>query len=471
MIAESKSNQTIAEQSPHCVHVVGIGRTGAGYVDGLLRTGELEDMLMNPRVRVAALVVDIGNKDLMRAEGYADALKSRLEEQGIPPQNFHFQSVSLDIPERDDLISALKNIPDVSDVWLGKDCEMPSLGGHLPRAVAKAIYDKDYYDKAGVLNEALTNFADHFKTLELPSRVMVCFNLAGGTGSGIAVDLARHLAYDKLEGKIPVIGVGQLPHSGDGDSPASLYASLNELSYMSDDAKNADVTNGMGEGYGNPFKAGFFVTNPEHSWQRLTTYTDTGIPAVRNQFRQEVTNKFTQDSFMRFALRDSGSALTQALQSAESGWIYYNLAKFTHPGVQVLPGEPLSKWRKVIDQWIDHLDDFSGLKKEFRTHSVDIHVHVPRELGFDHVNDKLRQRMTDSFLSPGSESNIAITDHEFFDHLTSYADITLPGLAQGDLDRYWQAHESYNNLDKKAQKLCHSWLLEKGVVLSGVEAS
>ena len=79
--------------------------------------------------------------------------------------------------------------------------------------------------------------------------------------------------------------------------------------------------------------------------------------------------------------------------------------------------------------------------------------------------------MTDSFLSPGSESNIAITDHEFFDHLTSYADITLPGLAQSDLDRFWQAHESYNKLDKKAQKMCHSWLLEKGVVLSGVEAS
>ena len=76
---------------------------------------------------------------------------------------------------------------------------------------------------------------------------MVCFNLAGGTGSGIAVDLARHLAYEKLGGKIPVIGVGQLPHSGDGDSPASLYASLNELSCMSDDANNADVTNGMGE--------------------------------------------------------------------------------------------------------------------------------------------------------------------------------------------------------------------------------
>jgi hypothetical protein len=194
---------------------------------------------------------------------------------------------------------------------------------------------------------------------------------------------------------------------------------------MSNDARNADVTKGMGDQYGNPFKGGFFVVNPEHSWQRLTSYTDTGVKGVRDRFRQEVTNKFTQDSFMRFALRDSDGALSQVLASAEEGgWIYYNLAKFTHPGVQVLPGEPISKWRKVIDQWIDHLDDFSRLKKEFRTHSADIHLHVPRELGFEHINNKMKQRMADSFLSKGHESDVQITEHEFFDHLTSYA---IPG--------------------------------------------
>ena len=117
-MAGSKSNDTTAEQTPHCVHVVGIGRTGAGYVDGLLRTGELEDILMNPEARVAALVVDVGKKDLIRAEDYADALKTRLAEQGIPPQNFQFQSISLDVPERDELIASLKNIPDAGEAWL-----------------------------------------------------------------------------------------------------------------------------------------------------------------------------------------------------------------------------------------------------------------------------------------------------------------------------------------------------------------
>ena len=42
-------------QSPHCIHVVGIGRTGAAYVEALLRTGEIEDQLLDPRATFAAL--------------------------------------------------------------------------------------------------------------------------------------------------------------------------------------------------------------------------------------------------------------------------------------------------------------------------------------------------------------------------------------------------------------------------------
>ena len=384
-----------SNESPYCLHVVGIGRSGAGYVDGLLRTGELEDILMNPEARVAALVVDVGDQDLSRAEGYADALKTRLEELGVPPGNFHFQSVSLGGAEA---------------------------GSHLSRAAAREIYNGDYNDETGSMNAALNDFAEHIGQTELPSRIMVCFNLAGGTGSGMAVDLASHLANDKLGGSGTIIGVGQLPHSGDGDVPTTLQENLQELDGLAGDA--------------NPFNGGFFVANTEHSWQRLTSYTQTGEAAIRNRIRQEVTNKFTQDSFMRFAVRDDGKALSRVLASAaEGGWIYYNLAKFTHPGVQVLPGEPLSKWRRVIDQWIDHLDDFSGVGKDFRSHCADVHLHAPREVGFDHISAKLQQRLADSFLSEGNESNVTIDCHEFFDHLTSYADICLPGLSASNLNQ------------------------------------
>ena len=448
-MTDANSNISASKPEPYSLSVVGIGRTGAGYVDGLLRTGEIEDVLMDPRARVAALVIDVGDSDLQRVDGYAAGLKQRLEEQGVAPENFHYQSISLDMPERDELIASLDKMADGKS-WLPKDIKLPEAGSHLSRAVAKAIYYKAYNDEPRILDVALTNFANHAEQSELPARIMVCFNLAGGTGSGMAIDLTRQLSSDKLTKKIPVIGVGQLPHSGDGDAPASLFASLNELDAM---------TKGNGK-QDNPFTGGFFVVNTEHSWQRLTSYTDTGLKAVRDRFRQEVTNKFSQDCFMRFAVRDSGAALTHALRAADESnkagkWMLFNLAKFTHPGVQVLPGEPLSKWHKVIDQWIDHLDDFSGLRKDFRSNHADVHVHVPREIGFDRIDQKMEQRMKDSFLT-AKDSSIQIENHEFFDHLTSYADIVLSGLVSTDLDRYSNAQAAYNKLNKGEQKMCHS---------------
>lgn len=452
-MADSNSQDTAAPEGPRCLHVVGVGRSGAGFVDGLLRTGEVEDLLRNPRARVAALVIDVGGDDLLRAEGYADALRERMEEHGIPDEHFHFQSVALDVPD--------------------------GAGEHLPRAEAKAIYSKSYHDEPRVLDEALSNFAAHVKQTELPSRVMVCFNLAGGTGSGMAVDLSRHLANDKLGGEVPVIGVGQMPHSGDGDAPASLYASLNEFACITDDAKNADATKGDGEGYGNPFTGGFFVVNTEHSWQRLTSYTATGVPAIRDRIRQEVVNKFAQDSFMRFAMRDIDGALNQALSSAglmgaagttvagqPRSWVLFNLAKFTHPGVQVLPGEAISKWHSVTDQWVDYLDRYSGLDEKFRADNAVVHVHAPRTIGFERLDAKLKQKLADEFLKSGNASDIQMANHEFFDHLTAYADIVLPGLAHSDLTPYWEAHKAYEKLGAEEKKMCHSWLLERDVVLS-----
>ena len=151
-------------------------------------------------------------------------------------------------------------------------------------------------------------------------------------------------------------------------------------------------------------------------------------------------------------------------------WVLYNLAKFTHPGVQVLPGEAISKWHNVIDQWVDHLDKFSGLSKDFRAESAVVHVHAPREIGFDRLDAKLEQKLADSFLKSGKKSSVQIANHEFFDHLTSYADIVLPGLAQSDLDSYWEAQKAYDKLGAEQKKMCHSWLLERGVVLSAPEA-
>ena len=72
-------------QAPHCMHVVGVGRTGAGYVEALLRTGEIEDLLQDPRARFAALVVDIGDQDMEVVRDYASSFYKRLESRVFRP--------------------------------------------------------------------------------------------------------------------------------------------------------------------------------------------------------------------------------------------------------------------------------------------------------------------------------------------------------------------------------------------------
>lgn len=491
-MALSMYHSATGEQSPHCLHVVGIGRTGAGYVDGLLRTGAIEDLLEDPRARFAALVVDIGQDDLRQVEDYAASFSERLEERGIPRERFHFQSVALDVPERDDLFGTLRRMREFLKLeypryywnpnyepWLPSSIKLPETGDHMPRAVAKAIYAKAYYDGDRPLEKALTAFAEHIEGAEIPSLAMVCFSLNGGTGSGIAMDLSRHLSSIKFGRRIPVIGVGQLPSSGDGDVGPNLFPTLNEIDCMLDDDKNAGVTAVWGDLYRSPFTGGFLAVNLEHSWQRLTSYTKTGEPALRDRIRQEVVNKFAQDSFMRFAASDSSRVLFRALRPAgftgaphetvsgkSRNWTLYNLAKFTHPGVQVLPGEPISKWHKVMEQWVDHLDDFSGVNKDFRTDYAELHVHAPREIGFDRINAKLKSKMAESFLIPGDDATITLANHEFFDHLTSYADILLPGMAKTDLDVFWKSRDEYDKLDWEAKVLQHSWLLDLGVLMS-----
>lgn len=491
-MALSMYHSATGQQSPHCINILGIGRTGAGYVEAMLRTGEIEDVLEDPRGRFAALVVDIGGQDLKAAEDYAAGLRERMTSRGIPQDRFYFNSVALDVPERDDLFNSLRRMREFLKLeypryywnpnyepWLPSNIELPKNGDHIDRAVAKAIYAKAYYDGDRPMEKALTEYVNFMDQAEIPNMLMVATSLAGGTGSGIIVDLARHVSSVKLGRRIPVIGIGQLPSSLEGPVGPNLFPVLNEIDCMLDDDKNAGVTAVWGDLYRSPFTGGFLVIGTEHSAQRLSKYTDAGNPETRHRISQEVTYKFAQDSVARWAASDYGRTLFRALRPAgftgaphetisgkSRNWTYYNLSKFSHPGVQVLPGEALSKWNSVMAEWVEHIDDYSGIKKEFKTDWAEIHVHAPREIGFDKITPILEKKIRSSFLLPGDDSNTHVENHEFFDHLTSYADIILPGVAKTDFDCFWESRDEYDKLDWEGKLLQHSWLLDLGVLMS-----
>ena len=159
---------------------------------------------------------------------------------------------------------------------------------------------------------------------------------------------------------------------------------------------------------------------------------------MRQGFKQMVTNRFVADSFMRFAMMDYGRVLFRALRPAgftgaphetlsskARNWTLFDVAKLTHPGVQVLPGEAGSKWQSVIAQWIDFIPKYSGLKDGFKTDYAEVHVHASRDMGFENIEKGVKEVLSKNYLLAG-DSTYQTYSHEFFDALTSYANIILP---------------------------------------------
>jgi hypothetical protein len=481
-------------QAPHCMHVVGIGRTGAAYVEALLRTGEIEDQLQDPRATFSVLVVDIGDQDMGLAQDYASAFIKRLESRGIPTDRFLFQAVPLPVPSKESFFEGMNRTREFLKLeypryywnpnyesYVPKSYVLPAAGQHFPRAVAKGIYANAYYADERPLDLALRKFVGQIDRAGLPSMVTVCFSLAGGTGSGMVVDLARHLSNIKLGRRIPVIGVGQLPHTGDPDTyrnAPGLYTALNEIDCMIDEDKNAGVIAVWGDLYRNPFTGGFFVVNPEQSWQRLSSYTETGEAKIRQGFKEMVTNRFVADSFMRFVVSDNGRNLFRALRPAgmtgaphetvsskSRSWTMFDVAKLTHPGVQVLPGEAPSKWETVIEQWVSFIPKYDGLKDEFRTDYAEVLIYGSRNMSPEKMVDSFKALMTKHYLLD-AESTLQISTGEFFDALTSYADVILAGVAKTDLLAFWDSQKNYEQLTWEEKLNEHAWLLDIGPMLS-----
>ena len=426
-----------SRNDPHSIHVIGIGRTGAVYVEALLRTGEIEDSLTRNRTTFAALLVDIGDDDVQVANDYARSFKARLAARKVAGEKFHHESVALAVA---DAAAFAKNLDAVRPLYtaaggeellreLPKSFHMPKPGEHTPRAIAKAVAAFGCYLADKPLAGALQRFADQVKRASHKSTVLVAFSLAGGTGSGMAFDIARELGKFGLGDSVQIVGVGQLSHSGDGDYENSVAQTM-----TIDDLDRA----ASGAASKNPFSGGCFIVSTEHSWQRLTAYTTTGLKEVRQQFKQMVTNRFVADSFMRWAVSDGSAHLLRVLNQSAGKCIMFNVAKFSHPGVQVLPGQPRSTWDAVLQQWIQFVPNYFGLNSGFKTDYMEAHIFGARYMQNGMLADELKTLLTSTYMK-NSKGSYRAYSGEFFDELTSYANIIFPGVGKDHLAAFSRA--------------------------------
>jgi hypothetical protein len=435
-------------QKPHCVHVIGIGRTGCVHVEALLRTGEIEDNLTLPGTSLSVLMLDIGEEDMLIAGDYARSMRTRIDQRGIEQDRYNFDMVPLAAPDSIEFKRSLDNIREdftdaggsglISDLPGGQYPE--SYGKHTPRAIAKAICAIDLYGNDSKIAAALQRFSKNIRKSTSNSTVFIAFGLAGGTGTGMAATISRELQKLNLGENATIVGVGQLSHSGDGNYYDSVAQTL-ALRELDQPTGNRDA-----------FPGGLFIISTEHSWQRLTAYTNTGERAVRDHFRQLVTNRFVADSFMRWSLENGSEHLIRTLQDGNGGTIMFNVAKLSHPGVQVLPGEPRSRWDSVLNQWVEFIPRFSGIAESFLSKKVATYIYSARYMNSDLVDKSIKNIISASYIGAG-EGEYLSRQGEFFDELTAYANIIFFNFNKDNIASYLKGESKLTAMDNKAIQL------------------
>ena len=436
------------ETLPFSVHVVGLGRAGANVVAQVLRDAP-DDLLGSPDSRLTALAVDIGDQNL----GEIEALKS-----GLPTDRTQVETVALDVPPRNELFASLRRYREFLKLeypryywnpnyepWLPSNIQLPAAGESFPRSAAKAIYGKAYYDGPRVLEEALRRFAASVDATPAQSVVCIVFGLGGGTGSGMMVDLARHLSNVCFGRRNLVVGIGIAPCSGDSEDHkgSHLFPVLNELDCMGDNAKNEGVITVWGDLYRNPFTGGFMIVPQEHIWQATRD-----LEATHDRANREIAS---------FLVRNKGADLWETLRMLN--WV--GAPPTQHAAARTQYG---SKWAHILS-FVDVEGDGAavgdlpgqlGIRSSYKPEFIEIRAADPD----DPRIGKTAHALGKAF-SPVANPEVAAAPGANRDSVQ----FILPCVSKADLDLFFDARQAYDTQDWEAKLSDHSWLIDLGVLL------
>jgi len=428
------------------LHMIGIGATGAGVISELLNNrpkGFLED----PKTRFTALALDIGDQDIAAVRDAA---------AGLPSDRAQVRTVAMRAPSRDELMGDLRRYREFLKMeypryywnpnyepWLPSDVEMPAEGEHFQRAVAKAIYGTEYYQDGEIAKE-LDAFADSVDKSEVAPIVVIVFSMAGGTGSGIVMDLARHISSIKLGRRPWVVGIGVMPCDGDEEytRDGRLFPVINELDCMIDTEKNKGVMAVWGDLYKNPFTGGFF-TVPQNE-----VYAATKDLAA--------THKAVDSGIAAFVSRDKSVHLYETLKMLN--WLAVPADRW-HPAIR---GEPSDQWINVLSTRAPgDVGTFGSLELKPGTDSGYAEARV-----FASAQDFAKLEATAREQIAGAVNTVV--DPGVL-HIESQDDplvtVVAPRATKLDLEAFVPARETYDKLDWDQKLLMHSWILDLGVLL------
>jgi len=436
---------------PYGLHLIGIGGAGAAVISQVLRDAP-DDLLAAPGSRLTALTLDINFGGETHNNGSAIDLAAHL-----PADRTHLESLTLPMPSNVDLHDSLERYRDFMKLeypmyhwnpdyepWLSADEPMPKSGESIPRAVAKAVYGQAYYDAERPLYKALRRFSNSVEKTHGDVVVCIVFGLGGGTGSGMAVDLARHLSNSQFGRRVLVTGIGIAPCEGDASAHtgANLYPALNELDCLGDEDKNRGVVQSCGDLYKNPFTAGFLLVPQEPTWQATHD-----LAATHRRIDEELAALLT--------LR-RGANLWELMRLLN--WV---AAPSTQHSAARTPWG--SKWLHVCA-----FADASGTP-------VTISPALPAQLGIaPNYRPEFIEMRVAALADAGTEALAAALDTHFAPEAATCAveggrsgsvQFTLPRVAKTELNWFNAAREAYESAPPKARLMAHALLLEHGLQL------
>ena len=254
------------------IHLVGLGGAGTNVVEHFLKNEKTMELLGSGATRLSLMAMDIADPDIKGLDNTYHRVLDQMKRKGIPSERLNLIAKSVKFPSAEAMFDFVQNKFEEhlenEDIeideyypWLPSTVAIPPLAGGAGRrrSLAKAIYNLNYY-QLGIIKSFTNMFKDSALSSISSPIIMIVFGLGGGTGSGMAMDFARHLRQAVGSG-VPIMGLCVLPCPGD-DPPAKGYSAfnaINEMSHLVNREKNALLTEGLGEVYRNPFNSVMFL--------------------------------------------------------------------------------------------------------------------------------------------------------------------------------------------------------------------
>lgn len=433
---------------PFGVHLIGVGGAGVGVVRQMLSDAP-SDLLATVGSRFSALAIDIDDGRTTLAD--LQPLASKFEAERV-----HVETLLLAVPPQDVLAESLKNLRGHLELeypmlqgsaelepWISKTMTPPAIGTPMQRALAKAVYCQAYYEGDRPMALALRRFAASTNATQGDAVVCIVFGLGGGTGSGMALDLARHLSNGMFGRRVLVMGIGIAPCQGDVPvhRGGQAFAALNELDGLCNEGQNRGMVQACGELYKNPFTAGFLVV-PQQPAFAQTGDLDLTHVHVDREIAALLTLRHGANLWEVLRLLNWVAAPSTQHSAARTPWgnkwmHILGFANSSHPPVE------------AAQHLLDQLGVLPGYQPEF------IEVRVAEQ---DDVATEWASALNISF-KPEAAASVAGGGAK------GSVQFVLPRVGKADLEVFFTARDAYDHLSLTDRVLVHALLLDRGVVL------